>query len=868
MIRFKNIAICALIFTLGFSLAAADAEAQVNAGVLFLRIPTGARAAGMGGTFVALADDATATHWNPAGLGAYPLNTEWSEYPMPVGGNVLDAVALRNGLPYNNYQGYDLWILTDAGLRVFRIEGGENDRIKLETESVGSLGAAIRRYAPFLSEDDADAIARQSVSAQAGISSEEMEALINRVSSAMPEGYRERTTLENITREFRVAFNEGRIELERLIELRAAISALPESGPVTDETQLDRARFAMERAISPILPSSINVKLTDLLRAPINAIAGDGDILYVAAGNGVVSFDGDRWVRVPPPAELEEWDKTVVNCLTMTSGSRLWVGTNDGVFIRHSGQWSALGTNEGLPSVRVLKIALADATRGWVVTDQGLVQYNEGRFVPNSAITINVGESLEQGIGRWMDSQDHVAVSRVMEEVRRANKLDASTEPEAGQVLSIPFSLGLRGDITSVSLDDYDRLWVGTTLGAFRYTKGHWISYGYEAMTLSEATTASAIAQSRLGTRATQDRIDRLADYITKYNNLPGGQIEAGRTIYVYRNPAGSRVQDIVAQGDNLYVATEVGQLEVDNGSWSRYYHSDLDRSMVGAICAQGGDLWFVTDDRVVIYQRPQREFSLMYAPWLPDFNLDLYYIFPTIVTHFDGIGTLGLSVPFLSFGEIPRTGELGQFEGSFNSFDMAATLSYGTRLTPSLTAGLSAKLIFSKLADQGAGEEIGSGSGSAFAMDAGFLYKTPWKRLTLGGALTNLGPNISYIDAQQSDPLPRNLALGFAYRLLDTPYNKFVLVGDINKEIVRFGESNQSELTQIIYNAGFEYQYSSFFSGRAGYWYDEDGEIKTLTVGAGVGFENMRLDFAYIPSSKDGMPLANTLFYSLSGRF
>ena len=121
MIRFKNIAVCAIILTLGFSLAAADAEAQVNAGVLFLRIPTGARAAGMGGTFVALADDATATHWNPAGLGAYPLNTEWSEYPMPAGGNVLDAVALRNGLPYNNYQGYDLWILTDAGLRVFRI---------------------------------------------------------------------------------------------------------------------------------------------------------------------------------------------------------------------------------------------------------------------------------------------------------------------------------------------------------------------------------------------------------------------------------------------------------------------------------------------------------------------------------------------------------------------------------------------------------------------------------------------------------------------------------------------------------------------------------------------------------------------------
>lgn len=313
MIKAKHIAVLTCATVIALAALTHDAFAQVNAGVLFLRIPTGARAAGMGGTFVAMADDATATHWNPAGLGAYPLNKEWSEFKLGVGGQVLDAVALTNGLPYANYQSYDIWILTDEGLRVFRTKGGEADRIRLETENVGSLGAAVRRYAPFLSEDGADAIARQAVSAQAGISPEEMESLITRTTQAMPEGYRDRTTLENIAREFRVAFNEGRIQVDRLIELRAAVAALPESGPVSDETQLDRARFAMDRAISPMLPSSINVRLSDLLRAPINAIAGDGDILFVASGNGVVSFDGTRWERVPPPAELEEWSKTTVN---------------------------------------------------------------------------------------------------------------------------------------------------------------------------------------------------------------------------------------------------------------------------------------------------------------------------------------------------------------------------------------------------------------------------------------------------------------------------------------------------------------------------------------------------------------------------
>ncbi|MCJ7813427.1 hypothetical protein MUP95_08970, partial [bacterium] len=39
-----------------------------QAAVLFLMISPGARAAGMGEAFVALADDATAAYWNPAGL--------------------------------------------------------------------------------------------------------------------------------------------------------------------------------------------------------------------------------------------------------------------------------------------------------------------------------------------------------------------------------------------------------------------------------------------------------------------------------------------------------------------------------------------------------------------------------------------------------------------------------------------------------------------------------------------------------------------------------------------------------------------------------------------------------------------------------
>ena len=53
-------------------LPAAQAFAVAEAGVPSLIIPPGARPNGMGETFVAIADDATAAWWNPAGLAFLP----------------------------------------------------------------------------------------------------------------------------------------------------------------------------------------------------------------------------------------------------------------------------------------------------------------------------------------------------------------------------------------------------------------------------------------------------------------------------------------------------------------------------------------------------------------------------------------------------------------------------------------------------------------------------------------------------------------------------------------------------------------------------------------------------------------------------
>ena len=269
---------------------------------------------------------------------------------------------------------------------------------------------------------------------------------------------------------------------------------------------------------------------------------------------------------------------------------------------------------------------------------------------------------------------------------------------------------------------------------------------------------------------------------------------------------------------------------------------------------------------------------------WLPGLVDDLSYSFLGFAQPLEDWGNIGINVALLNLGEQTRTDERGTVTGTFSSYDFAVSGAYGTDIGNNMSAGIGLKYIRSNLAAQGAGIERGKGIGNSFAADLGFLWKTT-PRLSLGAALRNLGPKITYIDASQADPLPQHLVLGAAYQILDSEYNDVLVSLDLYKPLIADGsfasnlfkswadESFKDEIQEMDLHVGGEYKYSlsaqanqAFLALRGGYSMDHDGELKLGTAGIGLKYNLIQIDVAYIFG--DDTPQQDNTRFSLNLTF
>lgn len=276
----------------------------------------------------------------------------------------------------------------------------------------------------------------------------------------------------------------------------------------------------------------------------------------------------------------------------------------------------------------------------------------------------------------------------------------------------------------------------------------------------------------------------------------------------------------------------------------------------------------------------PFRQAAVSFSPWLPQFNADLFYSYGTVGQHFEGLGTLAFNFVFMNLGEFTRTLENGSVLGKFTSNEFAVGLTYGGKISEDLGWGFQAKFIRSNLTPTSASQKE-AGVGNSFAVDLGFLYKPSdielldvKNPLSLGINLQNVGPKITYIS--ESDPLPTNLKLGFAYKLIEDEFNDFKIACDIQKLLVKRDTTGSDPLPLSLVSAwknkgvefsvGAEYWYNRVVALRAGYFVEPSGlgGREYWNFGAGVRYDRFHLDFSFINTVESNHPLANTMRFSM----
>lgn len=241
---------------------------------------------------------------------------------------------------------------------------------------------------------------------------------------------------------------------------------------------------------------------------------------------------------------------------------------------------------------------------------------------------------------------------------------------------------------------------------------------------------------------------------------------------------------------------------------------------------------------------------SLMHSRLVPDWE-DVYYEFAAYAQKIEGLGTIGGSLVYLTYGEQQATtaDDPNPFT-TFHSYEVIPSIAYGAALSENLAIGINLKFVYVDLAPAEVTVEGQQGSGTTFAADLGVMWRLMDGRWNVGGTIQHVGPKIAYIDEEQKDPLPRNLKLGTSYRVLSDEMNELTVSFDYNKSLVIVEDIVDPSLG-VVLNVGVEYRYYDLFALRGGYVYDEDGEIKDFAFGMGLKYKNVAFDVANVPQAE-----------------
>jgi hypothetical protein len=295
---------------------------------------------------------------------------------------------------------------------------------------------------------------------------------------------------------------------------------------------------------------------------------------------------------------------------------------------------------------------------------------------------------------------------------------------------------------------------------------------------------------------------------------------------------------------------------------------------------------------------------GVTYTPWLKDLGLnDVYLLSAAGFYKINQNEALSASIRYFSLGNIQFTDYSGNTLGQGQPREFGADFGYSRKLSEKLSVALAMRYIHSNLASGYASNGQTYKPGNSVAADISLFYtlaKENGEGWNFGATMTNLGTKIGYTnDATQKDYIPASLNLGAAYTTVFDEENKLTFGMDLHKllvpappvsvdnggtvdstNLVNYRDktvvgswfssfSGPDQLKLIDVSIGAEYSYQNQFFVRAGYFYEDktQGDRKYFTVGVGLKYNVMQLNFSYLVPSGNGItrnPLSNTIRFGL----
>jgi len=301
-------------------------------------------------------------------------------------------------------------------------------------------------------------------------------------------------------------------------------------------------------------------------------------------------------------------------------------------------------------------------------------------------------------------------------------------------------------------------------------------------------------------------------------------------------------------------------------------------------------------------YNTGKWSIGVNYVPWLRDLSVnDVYLASLAGYYKLDDNQAISASLRYFSLGNIQFTDNLGNDLQTYRPREFAFDAGYSRKLSKKNSLAIAIRYINSNLAS-GTVNGVAYKKGSSVAGDLHFYHngaKENGSGFNWGATLSNLGSKISYTsDASQKDFIPANLGLGAAYTKVFDENNKITFAVDLHKLLVptppavgdsagladyhkkgvvsswfsSFGDApgkGSEEIKEINGSIGAEYWYNNQFAFRAGYFYENPakGNRKYFTVGAGLKYNQIGLNFAYLFPTGAGVnrnPLSNTWRFGL----